>query len=255
VSSSRLTRPSSWSHPVESANLVLVTRDPGKYTVTESIGEDVLSKLDAAASLIGLHPWQVLLLARGVLLVEGKHDVWVLQRFFGRELKANRILLLQLSGAKNALSTIDLELLPRLGLPTVVLLDNVAMDVINGTRPAAGLEGKIAKALQYLTQHEPPVYVESHGLTDIICALPEEIVRSQLGERTSFRDWQALEREFRRRPPGTPFKSFLAETLGISASTLLRRTLVALPESARPRKELHRAVERSLAKLADGRNP
>src|SRR5579884_1658434 len=106
--------------PADSAQLVYVSRAPGEYTRAETVGGDLLGALETHAGDIGLSRGQILLRSKGVLIVEGRHDVDVLRRYYDRRLREGRMLLLPLHGLHEALSLVEVEFLARLDVPLVL---------------------------------------------------------------------------------------------------------------------------------------
>jgi len=80
---------------------------------------------------LGLHPPDLLQNVKTVLLVEGQHEVWVLDELFGEEFQRHGVLVSPLRGAKLLKSAVDAHLLfDFTSANVVVMLDNESTDRI-----------------------------------------------------------------------------------------------------------------------------
>ena len=209
-----------------------VTRSQGRETTTEEVSGDVLGAVAESAEALGLAPVALIQLTRAWLVVEGEHDRKILDSFYGRELRQNRIRILPLRGARRAThSFLNLEALAPLGLPFYTLLDNARTEAVKAGR----IEGAMTQEEAWLEQiwrlyREKGVKGDIMGLgnyPDIICALPIEAVRQVAGENrgkpeaaTSWSDLIGLYQEHLAKPreggvkPGN-FKTFVLRSLGL----------------------------------------
>jgi hypothetical protein len=238
--------------PAESAQLIYVSRGPGEYTRAEAVGGDLLGALEAHAGDVGLSRGQILLRCKGVLIVEGVQDAAVLRRYYDRPLRERRMLLLPLHGLREALSLVELEFLARLDVPLVLLCDNAREELLRKGRlpgtPTAE-EQKVFLLLLSL-RGASRLHVVSHGLPDIVCALPEPAVAAAVraaGGR-EFPGWARLAESARRRKASTK-DHFAARTGVVVDAAFVERVLRSVdPDSPAP--ELDRAVQAALAVAA-----
>jgi hypothetical protein len=194
-------------------------------TRIEILDDEVLNVLDEAAVSQGFGRDAWFFATRAVLLVEGEHDLQVVQRFFGRELNQLRVRMLALRGAKQVRRVLDSEFLGASGLPLYVLLDNLVVDRVRGAQGTEGLTDEEKLAFSVVKQAErDDIRFLSYPEPDILCALPMETVARRYqhlasvvndlcdergywsnlieqwrktiqatGKRVSFKDWAATE--------------------------------------------------------------
>jgi hypothetical protein len=124
---------------------------------------------------LGVETLDGLFLYRGFLLVEGKHDVTVLDHFYGDELKERRILPVPLWGIKGSFDLTEARILRYARKPAALLVDNI------------GYEGNEADQLARVTRafqdQNIPFHGDGHDAVDIIFTLPETAVRRYLDDR------------------------------------------------------------------------
>jgi len=201
---------------------------------------DLLASLRTHANELGLSESQVLRLARGVVVVEGKQDEDVLRHFFGARLAGDRLFMLSLYGTGNVPTLVEVDFLKLLGVPVGVLLD-----------------GQLRLAEAMGKQHG--VHFVQLGLPDILCCLPDQATREALAHEhgISFPGWSRLAREYERRATtsGIGFKDFLTTRLGLPRDArdlfgrpFIHRVLQASQE-AEPAPHLARAVSTLTAAL------
>ena len=235
--------------PADSAQLIYVSRAPGEYTRAEAVGGDLLGALESHAGDLGLSRGQILLRSKGVLVVEGAHDVAVLRRYYDRRLRERRMLLLPLHGLHEALSLLELEFLARLDVPLVLLCDNAREELLRKGRlpdiPTAE-EQKVFLLLLSL-RGAARLHVVSHGLPDIVCALPEaavaDAVRAAGG--AEFPGWARLAGAARRRKAS--IKDTFAERLGVTVDASFVERVLRSVDPASPPPELEAAMQEALA--------
>lgn len=169
------------AHPALT-NWVNVSRVDGRLT-TRAL-EHTLSSVGDLAELAGFRQRDLLHLWRGVLLVEGLHDQQVLRYFFKRQLDSARLVTQPLRGSDNVSRVFEVELLEQLGLPIVVLLDDIRRAVLAGLETPATSEEK--KAMRLLDAYQtsrldrrlPSLHVLALPVPDIWCTLPDEAVHA-----------------------------------------------------------------------------
>jgi energy-coupling factor transporter ATP-binding protein EcfA2 len=234
--------------PAESAQVIYVSRAPGGYTRAESVGADLLGALESHAGDVGLSRGQILLRSKGVLVVEGLHDVAVVRRYYERRLRERRMLLLPLHGLHEALSLLELEFLARLDVPLVLLCDNAREELLRKGRlpdiPTAE-EQKVFLLLLSL-RGASRLHVVSHGLADIVCALPEAAVAAAVraaGGR-QFPGWGRLAEAARQRR--VSLKDQFAERLGVTVDAAFLDGVLRSVDPAGPAPELDRAMQEAL---------
>src|SRR5262249_26879282 len=127
---------------------------------------------------LGLRPNDHLLFQRTVLLVEGVHDQWVIERFVGDELRRQRVWTIPLHGGRNPASALDANvLLDFTDARIVVALDKLDADEIgdmwNEVRLKLASEG-LSTALDALTDRLPTKKAEDKFLYDLCRRALEE---------------------------------------------------------------------------------
>ncbi len=235
--------------PAESAQLVYVSRAPGEYTRAETVGGDLLGALESHAGDLGLSRGQILLRSKGVLVVEGLQDVAVLRRYYDQRLRERRMLLLPLHGLHEALSLLELEFLARLDVPLVLLCDNAREELLRKGRlpDIPTIEEQKVFLLLLSLRGASRLHVVSHGLADIVCALPEAAVAAAVraaGGR-AFPGWARLAEAARRRKVSV--KDQFAERLGVTVDGSFVNEVLRSVDPASPAPELDRAMQEALA--------
>ena len=110
------------------ANLVHVRRDSQHATIATAAPRDLAAQLDE----LGLNKSDLLQMNRGILLVEGQHDLVILDALIGDRLREVGVTMLCMRGAKH-LKAWDAQLVQRYtDIPFFVLVDNESDDRING---------------------------------------------------------------------------------------------------------------------------
>lgn len=101
-------------------SLLHVYRDGGNLTNVHELSGDFHSRAEA----LGLEPTELLQMSRGILLVEGEHELVVLGELIGTELQLMGIETLCMRGAR-ALKAWDAQLIQRFtDVPFIILTDN-----------------------------------------------------------------------------------------------------------------------------------
>lgn len=194
--------------PTELATFCLVYREAGK-TQLQVLGDDLIGGLEIAGDQLGVDRAAVLLLTRGVLMVEGHHDQLVIDHFFGGELKRRRILLLPLRGAVNAksLRLYESGFLERLGVPLRFVFDL--------PRKSTSIEAKALLEVQSLRERGYDAREFVYSEPDVICALPGEAIERAF-PNSQFNGWDELVKH----GPEYGFKEFALREIGIDSSVL-----------------------------------
>lgn len=182
------------------------------------VSETGLAALEELATELGFGKGVWLQLTRGVLIVEGQHDLMVIGQFFGDELERAGIRLLALRGTKNTKRFIESDFLGQADIPLRVMFDNVRADALNERMDPKDFSGEEAELFQLLNQLS-----EGHDIRavpfeapDIICALPESAV-TRAYPHASFPGWTVLEQEWRRSTKRENFKNFARRRIGIDS--------------------------------------
>src|SRR5581483_2133604 len=210
---------------------------------------DLLGALEAHADDLGLSRGQILLRSKAVLVVEGAQDVAVLRRYYDRHLRERRVLVLPLHGLNEALSLLELEFLARLDVPLVLLCDNAREELLRRGRlpgtPTAE-EQKVFLLLLSL-RGAARLHVVSHGLPDIVAALPEAAVGAALRAAGggTFPGWARLAEGARRRK--ISLKDHFAQRLGVTVDGAFVDSVLRAADPAAPAPELDRAMQEALA--------
>lgn len=220
------------------AQLYGVVRNEG-HTSAIPLDHDLLGMVEQHAKELGVGRAAILQTARALLMVEGKHDVAVLQTMFREELTAARILVVPLGGTGNAQNVLtEGRFFNKLGARLMLLFDNVrAGRFSDGHLPLTSTrdEERIAAAI-IGTLRRDGVVVEMlpFDRPDIICAIPESTIRRAFPGSTP--DWTRLVSEFRAVGKGN-FKDFALREMGlgrVKASDFVAWALAAwLPSDGR----------------------
>jgi hypothetical protein len=124
---------------------------------------------------LGVETLDGLFLYRGFLLVEGPHDVAVLDHFYGDELKERQILPVPLWGIKGTFDLTEARILRYTKKPAALLVDNIGYEGIEATQ--------LAEATRAFEDQNIPFYGDGHNAVDIIFTLPETAVRRYLDDQ------------------------------------------------------------------------
>ena len=238
--------------PTELAEFVVVTRREGVTWFT-SITESVVQQLSEDAVELGIERGDAFRTLRGFLFVEGLHDVLVINHFFRRDLQRSRILMLPIYGTSNARALGEMEYLSRLNLPIAFLLDNVRANFAK--RPRREWTSEEQKIAALRSELGDRIRIVSHGLPDIIFALPEDAVRKI---RPSFTDWATVRRNYDGLKKPAKLKMHLGNELGLTDNegftkepnaAFLREVLAASGENEKVDSGLGRAVTEAVAHI------
>jgi len=129
----------------------------------------VMDSLRELAPELGLRPGDWVMSARGVLVVEGQHDLLVVQKFFGTELNEARIVPVAMRGMKNVLALAELNFFRNLRRPVRIILDNTRAEALNGDadiddltdeeRRITSLDKELLRQLQMEKRHGMDLHV------------------------------------------------------------------------------------------------
>jgi hypothetical protein len=249
--------------PDEQASYVLVTRDTDGVTHATDISADTFDSLNRLAASAGLHSQaEALQTIRLVVLVEGAHDEKVICHFYGSELARHRVLVVPVRGAQNVNAIFDAPWLSRLGLPQLILFDEVdAATVAARARPSG--RNVAARAVWDLLNNwhsqAPKPHVASFPLPDILRALPETCIAKAVEARGgAFPGWEEIDSSY---APGgnTGFKQHLLARSRLPAETDTTELLDQVLDICRgkPHPALADAVKNvlDLARVAVARTP
>lgn len=202
---------------------------------------------DAAASVAA---------TRGVLVVEGQHDLLFLRRFFGDRIDEARVRILPIRGTKNARALAAAELWPTLGVPVCLLFDDVRAAALDGPIPedATPEEKKLRESLDTFRrmQHRHMEVVAAHfELPDVIAAIPEDVIKRAFPRARTTVTWSEIIDDWRRTVAPGEFKQYALRRLevGSDANAFVDRVL-AQANDGEVAAALTRSVSEALAKLA-----
>jgi hypothetical protein len=163
----------------------------GKGTVCKPFDADEINKLDRIVSELGFDRGELLTTVSLFLIVEGIHDLLVLDRVFG-ELRAARIALLPLDGLSNYKAVLDSDALWRyttaeVALSTDKFEPDLLREVIGDPKKAKELrkadapeETKmLGKLIGNAERNGKRIYLLGHRGADLIDVLDEAIVKGE----------------------------------------------------------------------------
>jgi hypothetical protein len=214
--------------PTEQACLSLVHLEEGVTRIAE-VGDDLIGRLEALGEDLGLGRAGVLQLTRAAVIVEGEHDLKVLQHFLGNELKRERVLMIPLRGARNAeaLAFYETGFLARLGVPVRVVFDTASDE-------GSDMERRAVQEVRFLRERGHDALVIRYEEPDVMCALPETAVRRAYPE-SRFPGWPELISSWRR-STRKHFKEWALRRIGIDngPSTFIETVLAACSTDDKP---------------------
>ena len=227
--------------PTELAEFLLVTRQ-GEESRFTSVTGSLIPALEEQSAAAGIGRGDALRLARGVLIVEGIHDDLVIRHFYGAELDRARVLMLPLEGVNEAKALLELRYLAMLDRPLVALFDSIRANFREKPREEWAKEETVASELG--------IPVCSHGLPDIICALPEDAVRKIV---PGFTDWSSVVAAYKGTVAKSNFKTFFGEQFRLEPPRRrwVERVLHRCGPDDRPDLTLERAMQETLARFVE----
>ena len=237
-------------------SLIGVTRTEGRSTLV-SLAGDLLGSLDEYAGALGVDRATWVQSVRALMLVEGEHDLRVVQKFFGDELASHRAAIVPLRGHKNLTSgTVILEFFKRLEIPIRVLLDDVTPADVSGdlSAPPSTSEGRLARQLTLSAGDYPMLQVLAYPEPDIICALPLRAVRAAFPEAADV-PWDEIAQAWRSLETQVGFKTYALKRLGLAKvatpDLFVARVLDAVSDEDRPSEALATAMDHLFDSLAE----
>lgn len=219
----------------EHATVVRVYREADR-TVTDVLGQDLLAALGDLDADVGLGRAGILQVLRGVLAVEGMHDELVIKHFFRADLAEQRLLVIPIHGAPNALSVAEGELFTRLGVPIRVILDQ-------GDR-----ERKLARLVDQRSTPGADVQEIIYDEPDVVCALPEAAVRRAFPS-ARFPGWDQLKRDHGGK---FGFKGLALESMGLKGTKptdFVTQVLRVVEPEERPSPAFQRVVRQAFSSI------
>lgn len=233
---------------LEGALLNHVHRDANGRTVVESLTNDLSSRLDD----LGLDKSDLLQLCRLVLVVEGQHDLIVLQQLLGEELRLLGVEVLALRGLRNLKNASDAQLLFRFTDADVVYLaDNEnnervssiwhraqaapyedALEILSEmTRGSANSEAVFLRefaALAHGFDASDRIHLAAVSKGDIIEYLPIEFF---VDESFGVKDWDELRRNWEKLGTKKSLKAWMTQSFGSKFSDeVVRQAASAMDE-------------------------
>jgi hypothetical protein len=188
---------------------VLVRSGPQFVPMTGALA----TELAADAERLGITQADLLLLRRGVLFVEGPHDVAVLDEWLGSVLGAAGVRVIPAHGTESLKGLMESEVIAELGLRMGVLTDNTVVQRIRAGRPQSNEENvlhRIVSEAQRAGRHVQPFGLSKH---DIAQYLPDDICAAVAPR---FPGWQAAVAACRaRRGTAKELKSFVRAEYGL----------------------------------------
>jgi hypothetical protein len=239
--------------PQASVTYALVTRLRNGLTNATDISGETFGALERMSVEAGLSSAaEALQVGRLVLLVEGTHDERVIHHFYGGELARSRVLVVPVRGARNLNAIFDAPWLSRIGLPLVILFDDVDASIATARKKPSGQNvaaRSVWEMLRYWDRPEPKPRVASFNLPDIFRALPESCLARAIGARGGkFPGWDTIDKRFQG-TSGQGFKPLLIKASRLAGDTDLTELLDATLEVCRKRPD--RALENAIAEVID----
>jgi energy-coupling factor transporter ATP-binding protein EcfA2 len=224
------------------AKLIHVRRGLSHKIVAQAMTNDIRNKMFE----LGLDPSDLLQLCRGILLVEGSHDVAVMDGLFGDILRNSGIQIFPMRGAKGLKEVVDAQLLfDFTDVPLTIMLDNSSTETIEMLwnkacvlfdedndsdwlgaleelrKNSPGGEGKFlkefcSKAIKSTERHR--VQFAMLAAPDILDYLPIEFfLDEKVLASTAFTHWNEF-RQLRKTEGEGDFKKWLTEKYGADFS-------------------------------------
>lgn len=215
----------------EDAPLFVYVRRGKDGTECKAFDADEIRDLDQIVSELGFDRGELLTMVALFLVVEGIHDLVVLDRLFG-ELRAARIALLSMEGLSNYQAVLDSDALWRYTTAEVALCTDkfeleLLKEVITDPKKAKELrrseapqETKIlAKLLGNAERNDKRVYLLGHPGDDLIDALDESVIQQEFPGYPGHEEAQRLWRqEVEAGAKATQKKAFYARSFDIPVS-------------------------------------
>lgn len=236
---------------------------PGSGQPLREVTRDVLGELDAAplADGFGRDAWMYAL--SGVLLVEGQHDLEVIDHFFGERLVQHRIRVFPMRGGRNWKSIAESDFMSAVGVPLFFLFDNVRLDTVEAAPDPSQLRDEERWCWQLLRLRDAgrPVDVLPYSEPDVMCAIPpaafirayphlDSPLRELLGDDVA--SWDPAIAEYRTLDAKTSFKTWvLRERLGFTKppAKVVSAAIGSLVATDGPSSHFHRAIATLIARV------
>jgi hypothetical protein len=242
--------------PHQATEYFRVFRDASGITRAARLSHDPLGTLDRYVADSGLTSRaQLIQLTRAVLVVEGEHDRLVINHQAGKDLRANRIRIFPLRGAKNASAIADLEYVRNLDVPIAILFDNVSAHALDGDHELRSDTLEV-RALKHLRSSWPSDQTQPEvlpfDLPDIICALPNEAVDAVMRRDggAAFPGWALMIADYKTLPirERADFKTYAARRTGLVFDVrTINKILSHTPQRLAENSPLFRPIQRLLA--------
>jgi ABC-type hemin transport system ATPase subunit len=229
---------------VATHSLAFVDQPPGRTNFITLVSAGGVATFDTAgglrsltdrASELGIRPSSLAQACRGVLVVEGKNDVEILQRYGGYDLNEHFIVLAVLQGHHGATGLAELEFVHALQIPIVVMLDHVRRTVLeealaNNVGRLNAEEHTLVALHQSLVGNRLAAFVLPFAKVDIVCAVPDDEMQwafDQLGGH-EFAGWASFTERASEafEKSGVKFKEFFERETGTTVERVIR-TLVS----------------------------
>ena len=235
--------------PAEST-LTLVTRDHEGATVASPLDGAFLQDLDALAEEIGLGRERLIQLLRGLVVVEGKADKIVLERFAQPILARYRLAIVSIRGHGKAKGFAEGDLAVALGIPIAVMFDDTTAAQLEALTldESTKVPDEVRSLAHMLKLRDRGLRCDPihFGEPDVIAAIPEATVRRRFPR---FESWEQTRNDWLADPNRTSFKNFVLNTWQVSA----RRDLDTIRELAvarQPDETLPPSMERVVKELS-----
>jgi len=238
----------------KSGSSVVAVRGRDAPVPLQTITPDVLLALDELSTDLGLSSSSWLYAVRGVLLVEGQHDLEVIRQFFGRELAERQVLTLALRGSDNAVTVVESNLFVSLGVPVRILLDNVTDEVVKdlrgGRKPGIVLDTSEKKLAEHIFRRMSAggdFDVIPLDEPDVVCCLPEAAVKRAFPS-ANFSEWKLLTDVWHNMSVRQSFKRAVAPLMQVSLDfAFVEAVLAACSDDDAPSDSLVLSIEAALA--------
>jgi hypothetical protein len=251
--------PAFLNEPISHARYVRLSRIDG---VTQAFPLDSgrLTAIERSFGDLGLTRADLIQLTRAVLLVEGEHDRFLVESFFGRQLADAHVRLLPIRGSENVLALLDAELLQKLAVPIFLMLDRTSssfVDDLNRGRITFGRtkeERALAGLATALRSRAFPVTPLPLNVPDIVWTLPEKAVKLVAPR---FPGWEQATADLRHHKGPINPKDLLRTRygLGITMHVLQRIVAIAQEHELEPSPQLKRAIASLVQSVEGGSGP
>jgi hypothetical protein len=195
---------------VRSDDLVVVgLQRRGGSTQAVYMPGSLIEDLERSAHELGITKAEVLLHARGILLVEGADDEAVLTKLYGRELDRCAILLHAIGGssARSVIDLLESTLFRLLGTPVWVMFDKTSIESLK-LRDTPESEHIAAIVEECSDPQRPQVRALPFEPPDILCGFRSGLVKQQFPKLLDA-TWPKTVEAWRSSPAGLNFKDWV----------------------------------------------